>query len=82
MVEYLVIGAGVVGGMVARALCRYTDSVATGIIMSIADGMARRITVRINEPSIRLLFGSRARRTEAIPIIANSMMSIEEGEKG
>lgn len=28
MVEYLVIGAGVVGGMVARALCRYTNSVA------------------------------------------------------
>ena len=28
MVEYLVIGAGVVGGMVARALCRFTNSVA------------------------------------------------------
>ena len=28
MVEYLVIGGGVVGAMVARALCRYTDSVA------------------------------------------------------
>lgn len=27
MVEYLVIGAGVVGGMVARELCRYTPSV-------------------------------------------------------
>lgn len=28
MVEYLIIGAGVVGGMVARALCRFTNSVA------------------------------------------------------
>ncbi len=28
MIQYLVVGGGVVGGMVARALCRYTNSVA------------------------------------------------------